>query len=265
MKKYIILISSLLLSILASGQTNSLIEIGSSKTYNHQIGLSIGSNTGIMKDTNFSPLHYKERGILYKLSYENSKSSSKNIFFSNLAFSNGSLKTNASDSLESIYIYGDIELGYLRKFYTKNKKIDFALGAKYHLDFSEAIFNNVYESFTFNITHRLDLSARLNYQINEKHNLTANLSAPIVSLLVRPPFSGYDDELNENTEKPLALITNGNFVSGLKHRAIKFDLIHRYELNNKLSTMVQYEFNTQSNKEYKQFQNQITVGLNYKF
>ena len=267
MKKYIILIITLIVSLELSAQTNNVgqIELGANRSYNHQIGLSVGMNTGKMKDTNFSPLHYAEQGGSYKLFYENSKATSKNIFFTNLAFSNGSLKTVASDSLEARYIYGDIEVGYLRKLNSKSEKLDFALGAKYHLDFNEAIFNNVFESFTFNIAHRLDLSARINYRINRRQNLTANISVPIVSLLVRPPYIGYDDELDANQEKPLTLITNGDFVSGLKHAALKFDLMHRYEINNRLNTIVHYEFNIQSNDEFKQFQNQLTVGLNYKF
>ncbi len=264
MKKFIILSTLLLITTFLSGQdlTKNTAE---TKTKNHGIGLAFGINTGKVKDTNFSPLHYDEFGQVSKLNYEFKKPNSRNLFYTNLSFSNGSAKTTASDSLESRYIYGDIELGYYRQLNTKNDKMKFYLGGKYHLDFSEIIFNNVFESFTFNIAHQFELSTRLDYQLNEKHAFSTNLSLPVLSLLVRPPYSGYDEELNENTEKPLKLITNGDFVSIDKHRALKFELIHKYQMNERLGTQIRYEFHTQTNNQFKQFQNQFSVGLNYKF
>lgn len=229
------------------------------------IGIAVGMNTGVLKDLNFSPLHYSEIGPMYNLHYKRNKADKPHIFSIDLFFNNGKANTIASDSLQSRYLYADIETAYLRKIKESNDKFDFYLGPAYHLDFNFMIFNNVFESFTFLIAHNLEVQTQLNYKLNSKNLFVGSLSLPVVTLLVRPPFIGYNDELDTNQSRPLRLITNGDFVSINKYAGIFATINHLYQINSSWNTKLSYAFNYQTTEEYKQFQNQLFAGINYNF
>ena len=231
----------------------------------NSIGLAIGLNTGAFKDLHFSPLHYRELGPVYNFNYRRKKDNKKHLFSTDLFFSNGQTTTKVSDSLETRYLMGDINITYLRQLPKTKNKFDFYLGTAYHLDFNFIIFNNVFESFTFLIAHNLDLKGEVHYQLNEKSQLRGSLALPAITLLVRPPFSGYNDELDKNQERPLRLITNGNFVTLNKYARLFFNLKYQYFFTPKWNIETSYAFNYIRHSEFKQFQNQLFAGLNFKF
>ena len=74
--------------------------------------------------------------------------------------------------------------------------------------------------------------------------------------MVRPPFSGFDEELDENINKPLRLITNGYFTSVNKYVSPSISIQYEYNLTKRFSISGEYQMN---------YQNQIRIGLSHKF
>jgi len=229
------------------------------------LGLAVGLNTGSIQDLHFSPLIYQELGPIYHLNYRRKRADKKHLFTTDLTFTNGQATTNASDSLKAKYIMPDINVSYLRQLTNSNNNIVLLLGGAYQLDFNQLIFNNVLESFTFLIAHSIDLKGQIRFPVNKKHQFSSSLSLPILALLVRPPYIGYDDELIANQERPLRLITNGDFVSLNKYARLTFDVKYSCALNDHWIFESTYVFNHLRHEEYKQFQNQLLLGLNYNF
>lgn len=231
-----------------------------------QVGLNVGYNFSFLYDRNFSPLFYQEQGIVYSINYE--WIGNKTIFFAGLNFSQGKLMTKISDFFESKYIKGEIDLGYLRRAFTSgNGKFQHYLGGGLH-SYNHYIDYDDQESFSFLFAHSIDLKYTAMYNISDRNRLQFRISLPVLTLLTRPPYNGYDEELKENEESPLKLITNGTITSVNNYFAVNSQFIYSYSLSQRFDMNCQYKFSlhrSQMTEKLVHIQNQIFVGASLKF
>ncbi len=235
------------------------------RTSKSTLGLSAGYNYGWFKDTNYSPLIYTSKGRLFALTYEH-EGKKGNLFQAQLSYSGGEDTTPFSDSFMADFWQGDIELAWLKKLNVANPKTDLYLGGQYHFDLNMNIFIDTDYAFTFLFAHRFELKTKLNHQINQKNSFHLSAAIPVASYVVRPPYTGYDDDLDANQDKYLKLVsTNGDWRTFNKYFAIKFNAGYNYQLTERIGTSINYDFNFQKESQFKQAQHQVKLGLNYKF
>lgn len=231
-----------------------------------ELTLKIGLNQGYLKDLQISKLHYQQTGLVYGIHFSRRKQ--KSIFTIRLDYHNIKGKTDASDyfTLTGNHV-GNLSIEYLIKLKKAPAKWNFHIGPQFKTSFS--YFNwGGQDSFSFLINHSLGIALQTDYTLSEKHSFYSNLSLPLFNLLVRPPWAGYDDELEANSDKPLKLITNGDFTSVNIYRAIDWYFNYRNQFSEHWALNFQYRFQYQlmtGDRQVNFMQNQYTVGLTKMF
>ena len=238
----------------------------SEKFKKNNVGIRYGANFSGLHDRNFSPLFYYESGSYYALRYERTNGKSLFYFFSD--FSSGKLRTKTSDHFTSIYIKGGIDLSYLRKTsISPNRNLQSFLGVgvqsfNHYIDYQEQ------EAFSFLLAHSVAFKYVTGYSLSNWHKVQLRLSIPVITLLVRPPYNGYDEELKENQKSPLKLITDGKIVSLGQYFAVSSQLGYTYILNRHFDLNGEYNFaffQSRTLKRATHFHNQVLAGITFKF
>lgn len=257
----------LLLLILLTTITNAQDKQTNSPDYKQaELTLKIGLNQAYLKDLQISKLHYRQTGLVYGIDFSRKKQ--KSIFNIRLDYHNIKGKTDASDyfTLTGNHV-GNLSIEYLRKLKKAPAKWSFYLGPQFKTSFSYFDWGGQ-SSFSFLINHSLGLTLHTDYILSKKHSLHSTLSLPLFNLLVRPPWAGYDLELETNLDKPLKLITNGDLTSVNKYRAMDWYFNYRNQLSEQWALNFQYRFQYQlitGERQINFMQNQYFVGLTKMF
>lgn len=229
--------------------------------------LSIGQHYGMFADQNFSPLHYRDKGMLYDLQYSQYRPQS--AFTAALRFGTGTATTEASQEFTSNYILGDLRLQYMKpiKSFAENKRL--YLGGQYHFYINFLDWDDQ-SSFSFLANHSLDISTRFDYDLNEKNSLSFSLDIPLINLVVRPPYNGFDEELdrNNNEGNVLKLITDGEWGTFNKLTAYALQVQYSYQLSERFDLQVTYQnrlYKTFETNPITHFQHQFLIGSTFKF
>ena len=232
------------------------------------IGLSYGVNSGLLKDLNFSALHYKESGHLFSLQYLRHNPIRKNIFEVGIDFSSGKTKTDVSPFLTANYIYGKINVSYYLKFVaSKSEKWNFYAGAGYVTNFFSVEWND-YEAFSYFAAHGLTLNCKANYIINKRNQFYSTISIPFFELLARPPYNGRDEFIIENENSPAKIFFHGKLATFNQYFGFSWTTKYIFSVNKLIDLSANYNLNLQKvsgvNK-LTHLQNQLQAGLNFKF
>ncbi|HRK80451.1 MAG TPA: hypothetical protein PLZ12_03355 [Saprospiraceae bacterium] len=232
------------------------------------IALSYGVNSGLLKDLNFSPLHYKESGHLFSVQYLRHNPRRKNIFEVAVDFSSGKIKTDASTFLTSNFIYGKINASYYRKIKTsESNKYNFYAGAGYTTNLLYFEWDDN-EAFSYWATHGLVLNFKANYLINKRNQIFSTISIPFLQLLARPPYNGRNEFIIENQNSPAKIFFNGKLATFNKCYGFSWITKYNFNVNKFIDLSVNYNLNLQkvtgANKLI-HLQNQVQTGLNFKF
>lgn len=267
MKKSIeILILLMCLPTLGLVQKRNL-QLADYEGFKNKIGIQLGYNQGYLKDLNFSVLNYQEGGVMYSLQYSRQQPNGKSIFNVDGDFSLGKLKTSASDDLTSSITMSNLEISYVRLLSPKEQTTRFYLGGQYNTYLQILDWNNL-ESFSFLVTHGVGVKGLLAYNFNPKHQFTTTLFIPIFQNLVRPPYNGIDETVLENQDNTVKLIFLGKPSSFNTYVAFDWTFNYAYSLSNKFALtatyLVRYQQVIEINRT-KHLQNQLTVGMDYKF
>lgn len=239
------------------------------KKANHEIGLTAGYNFGVFKDLNYSPLQYSSNGLLYGLNYKKTNKQSGNIFLAQLEFNADTVQTMTSKEFGANTIQGNLGLGYLKNIkLSKSDKWNVAVGGKYNF-FIQYLDYKDQAAYSFLANHSIDVMGLVKYDFNAKHSLSAQLSLPLVSLIVRPPYNGSDEELTHNNDNhPLKVITDGYVGTVNKLFAYDLKLRYDYQFSDRFSANVTYlnrYQNVNDSNSLVQMQHQISTGLSLKF
>jgi len=228
--------------------------------------IQVGQNFGYFKDLNFSPLNYKMDGILF--SADHIRTTKKgNILRYHLDYGQGNLTSSASERFTSGYLIGSAKFDFWKKLNTQNKNLTILLGPGYGFDFDYYEFENQ-DAISFLVGHNLNVGGMVKYNLNEKHTLSSSFSLSLLSFVNRPPYAGFDEQLEIEADKPLKLLTSVETASLNKYISFDWGLNYTYQMTSKLDLNLGYNLKYQRYNDVKQFtqaQNQINLGLTYKF
>ena len=260
MEKYILICLLLMLGKLGFSQTNT------TEQTKNCVGLQVGYNHGYLKDLNFSPLNYKEGGLLYALNYTNQNPNGKVILNVDIEFSSAQLKTKASDYLASNLIMANFETSFVRKV-SKEKKLLIYIGGQYS-SYLQIIDWQDYESFSFLASHGVGVKGLISYNLTAKHRFSSSLYIPVFQFLARPPYNGIDENIIENQDNIAKIIFNGKPVSFNQYLAFDWKINYLYSLSKRFDFSATYLLRYQNVSEINEvvhLQNQLSIGLKFKF
>jgi len=236
--------------------------------FKNQINLNFGYNHGYLKDLNFSPLRYVDGGLLYGGSYI--RKSKNHIFRFEAHYSADTTSTKGIEAFDSDYQVADVKFAFLQKNKRlSSDKMEFYFGGQYH-------FHILYldwqyqESYSFFANHSFDASGIFSYKINNKSQLLTKIDLPILSLVVRPPYNGIDNELLSNNDEGnvIGLITDGTWGSWNKLLSYDSEFTYQYNISAGFQVTATYKnryHNTFETNKFVHLQNQFLLGLGFNF
>lgn len=235
------------------------------KTIKKAISIDIGYSNTVMKDITYSPLNYKGSSISLALGYEKENNGGK--YYVAADFSSQVISSVASSTFDTDLLFGNIELGYLKRLKTSSEQIELFVGAQAHTMANVLFFDNE-ESFGFFVLHSLDLSAEIQYALSQKHQLRTGLNVPIFGFLTRPPYTTIDLFISENDGDPVKILSRGNWTSLNDFFAINWKLSYRYQLSDKWNLKVENNLRYYKTSQLSKaiiLNNQLSFGLTYNF
>ena len=210
--------------------------------YKNGIGIQIVPiSIGYLKDSNFSPLNYTEKGLGFGLSYFRQK---KNTFLLDIRFGFNSMTTPKVDFFSTTHLQGNLILDYHFNKNTSNEKLKYYFGPQYKFNFN-FLSDNSDLAFSYFATHNFSVLGGIEYQLANRHRVASSLSLPVFALIIQPPYNGFDEALEVKSNQPLKLITDGKFLSFNKYQAFNFAFNYTYLLSKRLDLMFAYELHYQ--------------------
>lgn len=237
----------------------------SDETFKNELQFKIGLNQHYIKDSNFSPLNQKGNGLLYSLSYQKQ---TKNLFKTEIQFSNGYLYSGPSDVFESIFYNANIQLEYLMRISAPENTFNTFLGLAYN---TRVLYFDWYDqdSFSFIATHGISLKALFSKQFNSRHVLKTSFAIPILNFVSRPPYNGIDEYLIEHQDHPAKIIFRNQGLSSINNYfGVNCELSYVYAISARFNWEINYQLFYQFENRTSKFNglsNIYATGLTYKF
>ncbi|MDA9774500.1 hypothetical protein N9B82_06045 [Saprospiraceae bacterium] len=230
----------------------------------NEIGLSVGYNSGYFKDLNFSVLNYKDRGLYTKFHYHHRFS--KTTLKTSLEINYDNIHSDVAPFFSTLFPRAGLKAEYLFDI-SQNDKWHITAGPMLSSDNQMLLFNG-FLSFSFLFVHSAGISSDIYYQLDDKNLFRFSMQLPLVHLLVRPPYSGFDKGTEANQDKPLRLITNGKLATVNEYLAANTVITYKRVLNSRFDLDASYGLHFQ--RTYQEhylihLQNRYKLSLNYKF
>ncbi len=231
-----------LISILALSYTTGFSQTKTNIKKN-KLEFSTGMNSGSLKNLEFAPVsRYDYSGLVYTLNYERT-SKNENLFEIQLDYLRSELKTELIPILNADYSKIGLGFSYLKHIYNKNA---FSI----HLGLQSQTSASLYFNSNYYVADQeFGIASRFTYQLNKKQYLTSKITIPVALLRVttNSGFNGYS--LN-------------------RYQSVLWNLEYGYSLSNNFDIKLNYDFKynrLQISNAFRELQQQLNLGINYKF
>ena len=232
----------------------------------NKIGIQAGFLQTYHKDVNFSPLNNTGNGYSFGLNYERS-TQKKHLIFSTIHYSESVLTSRASEFFRYDRYLLNFEIGFLFHKPLPNKNLILNIGGSFQSR-TDLIDYKDFKSVSFFNYHGLALNSRLEYTINPKHSLGSALSVPVLGVLVRPPYTGWDKYMIENEDNFTKVLYKGKTTSLNDFFGYNWHVFYNYQLSKRIGIQLQYELRYHKTKQPRKAiiaNHQTSVELNFKF
>lgn len=180
--------------------------------YSNTLTVIVGLNRGYFKDANYSPLNYTAPGTHFGLSYARNTAAG-NRWNAGIGFDLGTLKSDADYPAHKTDRYRvDLSVGYLKGLAGNTEDRRFHIGANYR-SYVDIVLYDGEEAVTFFGLHAFEGAAAGAWNVGKKQRFSAGASLPIFGLLARPPYTGWDKYIVENSGNIPGIVTRGKWTS----------------------------------------------------
>lgn len=251
----------LFLTTVAMGQSPEVIR--------NQIDFEIGPHFGYLRDLNYSPLNYRESGLLLSLAYAHRSKRDNVLFTTDIDFTPGKLRTDASDFFTTEFLQANIEMSVLFKLLPKEPgRFSLFAGPQYNSFIHYMDWGAEFDSWTYFMVHGLYVKVLGEYKLTQRARLQTSLSVPVFSNLVRPPYNGFDQYVVDHSEQIVQLSFKGESASFDKFVGVDWKTTYRYEPFTRLGFVFTYLARYQwvpGENSVKHFQNQLSTGMTFRW
>ncbi len=172
------------------------------------------------KDQNYASFNWD--GNMRSIGLQFDKIKGRQISFLSFGFTKGDLNYEDHIDFETDVIQGSLSLETLRNL-ANSKQLWIGLG--YHFDIMYLDWNDQ-ESFSFAGSHALKVAGFFELEPMRNHHLDVYSNFSILNFVLRPPYAGLDETLDQNKERPIWLLTNGRIL--LINQAFSYRVKVRY-------------------------------------
>lgn len=257
-------LTSLLFTLLLS--TGLAAQDGVAPIYHNSLTLTVSLQQGYYKDKTFSPLNYVAGGTRFGLGY---KRHTKNghLFTADIGLGLGSLKTDVQQFFTTDRYQIDISVGYLRKAGADRAGRNLYVGGKYRSYVDISIFDDS-EAISFFALHGLEVAAEGRWKTGERHQFRAAASLPVFGLLSRPPYTGWDKFIADNSDNIPKIVTRGDWTFLNNFTGLRAEVGWQYSLSNRLTMEANYNMTYYATKRIdpiRLLNNQFSLITSYNF
>jgi len=202
---------TLLVLLLAFAPALSAQDAATYAGYHNAITLTVGLNRGLFRDENFSPLNYRSGGNQLGLGYVRTNKNGHRITADvNFGLNGMSPGFELPDNLTRFQV--DLSVGYLRAVSDPRSDHQNYVGVKFRSRLDLSIYA-YYESVTFYALHGFEIAAETERKVANRLQLRGGASLPVFGLLSRPPYSGWDKFIADNSDNIPKVITRGDWLT----------------------------------------------------
>ena len=209
----------------------------------NQFEISVGYNSGVLTNLELAPVaRYNYNTLTYKFHYQRTIEK-RSIFKIELnVLPKTELKTKRLAIFNTEILKTGINVSYLKQFYNKSA-LSIFLGLESLSNIS--FFYNKSDYFDFH--QKFGITGHFKYRLNEKQQLTSELTIPFVLLRVTD--------------------ADGTVRSFNRYQSVIWNLKYGYMLSDNFNLKLTYSFNysrLQIPSTYRELQHQINLGITYK-
>lgn len=217
----------------ASAQTPDI-----TTAYRNEITLTVGLHQGYYRDRNFSPLNHTSSGTNFGLAYGRATKNGHR-WTGEIAVGLGTLKHPTLEDLPPDRYRVDLSVGYLRRLNRSAEDRKTYAGIRYRSYVDITLYDGS-EAITFFGLHALEAAVATDWRTGNRHRLLADVSVPVFGLLARPPYSGWDKFIIDNSENIPKIITRGEWGTFGKFTGVRANIGWAYDLNDRWSAIARY-------------------------
>lgn len=233
----------------------------------NSISISLGYQSGVLKDANFSPLNYKQNGSTYTMEYIKFGGHKNSILSIQLNAGFNTLSTDASTYFDTDITQVQLNIYYTKRLNPTVSKSAIYLGGQLISEVKSLDWENT-ESFSYFAAHGIGLKGIYQYNVSNTIAMGASIYSPFIALIARPPYNGIDEDVIENQDNILAIITNGTIESLNTYFKLETEFNITYKLTESLAVKANiiFDYNTlYKGNKWTQFRTLTNIGLAYNF
>jgi hypothetical protein len=200
--------------------------------------LTVGLHHGYFKDQNYSPLNYRSGGTRFGLSYGRNTSAGDrwNVGLGAIL---GKLTPQVEDVEKADRYILDFSFGYLKGLSGNTADRQLHFGGNYRSYVDMVLYDGT-EAVTLFGLHGFEVAGAGMWKTGDKTRLKAGASIPVFALLSRPPYSGWDKFIGDNSNNIPKVVTRGNWTSLNNFTGLRANLGYEYDLGDKFSVEARY-------------------------
>jgi len=179
--------------------------------FRNQLTLTIGGNQGYLKDRNFSPFNHASGGWRFGLGYQRSTRNGDR-WNAEIGLGLLNLKANGAVWPRGDRYLLDLALGYRKGLSGNTDERQLHVGGNYRSYVDITLFDDA-EAITFFGLHGFEFAVDGSWKTGAGHRLRAAAALPVFALLARPPYTGWDKFIVDNSNNIPKIITRGNWTS----------------------------------------------------
>lgn len=234
--------------------------------YRNQITLTIGGQKGYFKDENFSPLNYRSGGLRFGLGYDRITTTGQ-LISAELGVNLTTLTANVPEPRKPDRFLIDLSLGYFKALPGETEDRQFHLGLKYRT-YADITLYEGSEALSFFALHGVEVAGRGSWRTGTKSRLHSAVSLPVFGLLVRPPYTGWDKFISNNSDDIAAILTRGKWTSLNDFTALRVQLGWDYQASDHWHFGARYDlgyYTTQWQDPVRILNNQFSLSATRKY
>ncbi len=244
---------------------------------NNSLGIAAGYYRAGLLDKTLSPLLFTGNGLTFSAEYVRQTTKSLNrieLQFVYLPFypDDHSIQNefnyisyNETETYQA-YPWGSINAiisyEYLRKISFNSPKMSLFIGG-----ISDNFIQVIYPR-TWIISYSIGPKGTFQYSINEKHNIATSLQFPMISMVERPPYATWNNDIMYNPSPVISRLYSGKIMLPNHFFYTKLTVVYQYAISEKWSLSASYKysyFRCKKTREYTSIINTLNIGIHYKF
>ncbi|MEO1448103.1 MAG: hypothetical protein AAFV07_01165 [Bacteroidota bacterium] len=244
-------------SLLAQQESTSL-------PFQNQVRIQVGLDRTLVKDQVFAPLNFKGSGLALSSTYLR-QTKNEHLSVATLQFALSAVKARPSDFSASRSINGHLDLAHFRKIKWANEKLNLFVGGAVSADISLIDFDE-FEAFSFTNLYAIGPAALLTWQPASAHQVSLRADFPLLGILVRPAYTGWDNEFFEKST--LRLFFEGPLATVVDFSRASVQMNYAFTVSSGMSLSFQHQMSYLAAKEpgpARNFHSLTTIGTQFNF